>query len=225
MAITSLFKVLSFDSVEAGDNILESWLTRAFQATNALYESVLDESAVGKSAGSQLWEGHDHGPAGGPAIQRGCLFSMDGGSSSLFELSLTAKTPQDLTYDSWFTVPGFFSDIGRFFVSPRLNGPLQVWICYDCVGSEITVKTRESAAVLTDPNPVGSIVPVTLSTTTEDIESPSYEWAMLTMPCTPGALNGLQIECESPVDSTFVVYSVQIAEAQNVSVVDKGSLI
>jgi len=222
MAITSLFKVLSFDSVEAGDNILETWLTRAFQAVNALYEGTIDSAAVGKTAGSQLWEGHDHGPGGGPAMQRGCLYSIDGGSSALFTLALTAKTPQDMTFDQWYTIPGYFSDVGRFFVSPRVTGPLQVWVCYDCVDSPVIVKAREAAAALSDPDPVGAIVPVTLDKTTDSAESPTYQWALLQMPCSPGRMNALQIECESETDATFQVYSIVIAEVEGLTVNSKG---
>lgn len=225
MAITSLFKALSFDSVEAGDTILETWATRAYQAANALYEATVDTAAVGKSAGSQLWEGHDHGPAGGPAIQRGCLFSIDGGSNVLFSLSLTAKTPQDLTYDSWATIPGYFGDVGRFFVSPRVNGPLQVYLCYDVVGSPVTVRARESAAALTQTNGVGKIVPVTLEASSDDVETPTYATALLQMPCFPGTLNGLQITCESEEDATILVYSIVIAEVQGLTVQDRGSRI
>ena len=226
MAITALFKKLAFDAVEVGDNILSDFLTRAYQATNALYESATDDAAFGKSAGSQLWEGHDHGPGGGPAIQRGCLYSMDGGANPLFTLALTAKTPQDLTYDHWYTSPGYFGDIGRYFVSPRVQGPLEVWLCYDCVGSEVKITPREAVAALTSTaRPMGSVQTYTLDNSTDSAETETYQWVKVQIPCFPGELNGLQITCEAEQDATFQVYSVHIAEVEGVTVPIRGSLL
>ena len=223
MAITALFQKLAFDAVEVGDKILETWALRAFQAANALYEAMSDDAAVGKSGGSQLWEGHDHGPGGGPAMQRGCLYSIDGGSLPLFTLDLTAKTPQDLTFDHWYETPGFFGEMGRYFVSPRVSGPLELWLCYDCVGSDVKVTPREAAAVLTT-NQFSSTSPQSydLPSSTDDEETETYQWIKMQMPCFPSEKNGLQITCESQEDSIFQVYSVVIAEVEGVTVPLKG---
>lgn len=219
MAITSLFQKLAFDAVEVGDAITETWLTRVFQAVNALYEAASDDAAVGKASGSQLWEGHDHGPGGGPAMQRGLLYALDGGSSALFSLALTAKTPQDMTYDAWATIPGYFGDVGRYFVSPRVSGPVEVWLCYDCVGSDITIRPREAAAsVVATTRGVGSLREYLLPNSTDDAESPTYQWIKMSFPCFPGETNGFQATLEAETDATFQVYSVAIAEVEGLTV-------
>jgi len=86
----------------------------------------------------------------------------------------------------------------------------------------VIVKAREAAAALSDPDPVGAIVPVTLDKTTDSAESPTYQWALLQMPCSPGKMNALQIECESETDATFQVYSIVVAEVEGLTVNSKG---
>lgn len=223
MSITALFKKLGISTVEPGDNITEEWATDAYQAANALYEGATDDAAVGKLAASQLWEGHDHGPGGGPPIQRGMLYSLNTGNIALFHLSLTAKTPQDLTFDDWYTAPGWFGDVGRYFVSPRVPGPLEVWICYDSIGSNVKVTSREAVAILTATGfSNGSPQVYDLPSSTDVKETETYQWAKLQLPCFPGEWNGLQLTCEAEDDAEFQVYSIVIAEAEGVTTPLKG---
>lgn len=146
--MTAIARLLRLDAIAARTKVLQDTFLRAYRAANALYEALWDAAAPNATA--QVYQGHDHTPAGGGGpIHRGCVWSemrynIDG---PLFSHTFTSPH-QTIGY-----LEGTYREGSplRYMTSPGIAAgrPLRGWVCTWCSGASefflVTPDGREFA--------------------------------------------------------------------------------